>query len=224
MPRTAVVPSMTARFALVSGSGSVPDGARADCSVADVPDELLPEPRRARRSATRYEVAADRPTRAVLLSGLPSIMLVLVVVYLFATFFPALGALLLVVIPVAVIAALVVGAFRTRRIKLVVTDEVVKVTNGKAGTACLRSDIHTAVVVERFARRPLSPRTTNLILLNEQGRTLLMLGGLLWPVDVLRRVIAMVEPAEVVDVPGRQTPKTLAARFPRILERADPEP
>ena len=103
-------------------------------------------------------------------------------------------------------------------------DEVVKVTNGKAGTACLRSDIHTAVVVERFARRPLSPRTTNLILLNEQGRTLLMLGGLLWPMDVLRRVIAMVEPAEVVDVPGRQTPKTLAARFPRILERADPEP
>ena len=69
---------MTGRFALVSGSASVPDGARADGSVADVPDEPLSEPRRARRpSATRYEVAADRPTRAVLLSGLPSILLVL---------------------------------------------------------------------------------------------------------------------------------------------------
>ncbi len=118
--------------------------------MADVPDEPVPEPGRARPSATRYEVAADRPTRAVLLSGLPLILLVLVVVYLFATFFPALGALMLIVIPVAVIAALVAGAIRTRRITLVVTDEVVRITNGKAGTACLRSDIHTAVVVERF--------------------------------------------------------------------------
>jgi len=149
---------------------------------------------------------------------------VLVVTYLFATFFPAIGALLLIVIPVAVVAALVAGAVRTRRIRLMVTEEVVKVTNGKAGTACLRSEIQTAVVVERFARRPLSPRTTNLILLNDKGRTLLMLSGLLWPVHVLRRVIDMVEPAEAVDVPGRQTPKTLAARFPRILERAEPAP
>ena len=193
-------------------------------SVAVVPDESSPEPRRVGPGATRYEVSADRPARAVLLSGLPSILPVLVVTYLFATFFPALGALLLIVIPVAVVAALVAGAVRTRRIRLMVTEEVVKVTNGKAGTACLRSDIQTAVVVERFARRPLSPRTTNLVLLNDKGRTLLMLGGLLWPVDVLRRVIDVVEPAEVVDVPGRQTPKTLAAKFPRILERAEPEP
>ena len=192
--------------------------------MAGVPDEAVPEPRRASPGATRYEVAADRPARAVLLSGLPSILAVLVVIYLFATFFPALGALLLIVIPVAVIAALVAGAVRTRRIQLKVTEEVVKVTNGKAGTACLRSDIRTAVVVERFARRPLSPRTTNLVLLNDKGRTLLMLSGLLWPVDVLRRVIDMVEPAEVIEVPGRQTPKTLAGRFPNILERAEPEP
>ena len=192
--------------------------------MADVPDEAVPEPRRVNSSATHYEVSADRPARAVLLSGLPSILLVLVVTYLFATFFPALGALLLIVIPVAVIAALVAGAVRTRRIQLKVTEEVVKVTNGKAGTACLRSDITTAVLVERFARRPLSPRTTNLILLNDKGRTLLMLSGLLWPVDVLRRVIDMVEPAEVIDVPGRQTPKMLAASFPRILERAEPAP
>ena len=170
--------------------------------MADVPDEAVPEPRRAGLGASRYEVSADRPARAVLLSGLPSILLVLVVTYLFATFFPAIGALLLIVIPVAVVAALVAGAVRTRRIRLMVTEEVVKVTNGKAGTACLRSDIQTAVVVERFARRPLSPRTTNLILLNDKGRTLLMLSGLLWPVDVLRRVIDMVEPAEVVDVSG----------------------
>lgn len=192
--------------------------------MADVPDDAVPEPKRASPGSTRFEVSADRPARAVLLSGLPSILLVLVVTYLFATFFPAIGALLLIVIPVAVVAALVAGAVRTRRIRLMVTEEVVKVTNGKAGTACLRSDIQTAVVVERFARRPLSPRTTNLILLNDKGRTLLMLSGLLWPVDVLRRVIDMVEPAEVVDVPGRQTPKTLSARFPRILERAEPEP
>jgi hypothetical protein len=192
--------------------------------VADVPDEAVPEPRRAGLGASRYEVSADRPARAVLLSGLPSILLVLVVTYLFATFFPAIGALLLIVIPVAVVAALVAGAVRTRRIRLMVTGEVVKVTNGKAGTACLRSEIQTAVVVERFARRPLSPRTTNLILLNDKGRTLLMLSGLLWPVHVLRRVIDVVEPAEAVDVPGRQTPKTLAARFPRILERAEPAP
>lgn len=151
------------------------------------------------------------------------ILLVLVVVYLFATFFPALGAPLLIAVPAAVVAALAVGAVRTRRIRLVVTDEVVKITNGKTGAACNRSDIHTAVLVERFARRPLSPRTTNVILLDTQGRTLLMLGGLLWPVDVLERVISMVEPAEVVRVPGRQTPKTLAAKYPRILERADPE-
>lgn len=203
---------------------SIPDLDRANGSVADVPDEPVPEPGRARPSATRYEVAADRPTRAVLLSGLPLILLVLVVVYLFATFFPALGALMLIVIPVAVVAALVAGAIRTRRITLVVTDEVVRITNGKAGTACLRSDIHTAVVVEQFSRRPLAPRTTNLILLDGQGRTLLMLGGLLWPVDVLRRVITMTEPAEVIEVAGRQTPRTLAARFPRILQRANPEP
>lgn len=168
--------------------------------MADVPDDAVPEPKRASPGSTRFEVSADRPARAVLLSGLPSILLVLVVTYLFATFFPAIGALLLIVIPVAVVAALVAGAVRTRRIRL------------------------TAVVVERFARRPLSPRTTNLILLNDKGRTLLMLSGLLWPVDVLRRVIDMVEPAEAVDVPGRQTPKTLAARFPRILERAEPAP
>src|SRR5664279_1606381 len=142
----------------------------------------------------------------------------LFVVYVFAVLFPTIGVLLLITTPLAVIAALAVAGIRARRVHLVVSDELVQVTNGQTGVTCERRYIKTAILVERFARRPLSTRPTNLIFLDAQGRTLLMLAGMLWPADVLERVIATVDPADVVRMPGRQTPKTLAARFPRILD------
>ena len=168
-------------------------------------------------------MAALRPVRAMLISGLPLILLMLFVVYVFAVLFPTIGVLLLITTPLAVIAALAVAGIRARRVHLVVSDELVQVTNGQTGVTCERRYIKTAILVERFARRPLSTRATNLIFLDAQGRTLLMLAGMLWPADVLERVVATVDPADVVRMPGRQTPKTLAARFPRILDRADGE-
>jgi hypothetical protein len=124
-------------------------------------------------------------------------------------------------VPLAVIAALTIGGARARMIRLSVTDEVVRVSNGKAEIACARSHVVSAVLVERLARRRLAPATTDLILLERNGRSVLLLSGLLWPPPILEQVIAIVVPNAVERVSGRQTPASLTARFPRILDDAD---
>ena len=69
-----------------------------------------------------------------------------------------------------------------------------------------------------LARRRFRARTTDLILLDRDGRTALLLSGTLWPPAVLERVIDTLGPVPVERVTGKQTPASLAARYPRILQ------
>ena len=92
-----------------------------------------------RTTKTLLKVNTPRPTAAVFSTAWPAILLVLVVAFLFAMLFPVLGVLLLVTAPPAVLIAFAVAAFKARKIRLTVTDEVVRVSNGKAGYACDRA-------------------------------------------------------------------------------------
>lgn len=180
--------------------------------------------REVRRPEEVFEVSPPAPVRAMLLNGWPMAAAVIVLLGAFAVFFPALGAFLIFFTPLAIGAAFLVGAVRVRGIRLRVTDEVVQVTNGKAGAGCDRTQIRTAVLVDSFSRRRTLPRRTDLILLDPHGRALLLLAGLLWPREVLEDVIDLLIPVDVVRVPGRHTPKTLARRFPRLLEPVPGQP
>ena len=157
----------------------------------------------------------------MLANGWPMILLVLVVAYLFAMFFPALGGLLLIGAPLGIFAALAAATMRARNIRLTFTDEVIRVTSGKEGFATDREHVHSAVLVESFARRRIGIRTTDLILLDQQGRTALLLSGLLWPPALLERVLDILAVVPVERVEGRQSPDSLALRYPRILQRTD---
>jgi hypothetical protein len=136
-------------------------------------------------------------------------------------FFPALGGLLLIVTPIAVVAALVAAGMRARKIRLTVTEDVIAVSSGKSGIACDRSHVQSAVLVEDFVRRRLGPRTESLILLDRDGKTALMLYGLLWPPAVLQRVIALMPDVPLERIEGKQTPESLAVRYPNILQNTD---
>jgi len=150
----------------------------------------------------------------------PVIFSVLLLGYLFALLFPPIAALMLFAVPIAVGAALLLAAAAARKIRLTVTDEEVRVANSKAAIACDRSHVLSAVLVASLARRWLEPRTTDLILLDRTGRCALLLSGRLWPPAVLEQVLGLLEP-EIVRVSGKQTPLSLAARFPNILQNMD---
>jgi hypothetical protein len=166
-------------------------------------------------------VRAPHPVRSVFSTGWPMILLILVVAYLFALFFPALGGLLLIAAPLAVFAAFAAAVLRARNITLWVTDEVIRVTSGKAGNACDREHVEKAVLVEDLAHRRLVPRTEDLILLDRDGRTALLLSGLLWPPAVLEQVIDLIRPVPVERVEGKQTLASLSSRYPRIAQRTE---
>ena len=70
-------------------------------------------------------------------------------------------------------------------------------------------------------RRWWSPRTTSLILLDRDGRTALLLSGLLWPPAVLEQVIELMPDVPLERLEGKQSPSSLAARYPMILENTD---
>ena len=187
-----------------------------------MPDDLGPDQRlQGVRRGPLLDIPAPRPFRALLITGWPPIVLALLVSYLAALFFPLLAGLLLFGVPLAILAALTIGAARARRIHLTVTDELVRVSNGKAEIACARSHVVSAVLVERLARRRLAPATTDLILLERNGRSALLLSGLLWPPEILEQVVAIVAPNAIERVSGKQTPASLEARFPQILQDAD---
>jgi len=180
-------------------------------------DQQLSRPER----RVLLDVGTPQPMKAMAFNSWPLIAGVLVVSYLVAMFFPAIGGLLLITIPIVVVAALVVGGLQAKKIRLTVTDDVIKVSNGKSGNACDRSHVQSAVLVERFARRKWSPRTTTLILLDRDGRNALLLSGLLWPPAVLDQVIDLMPGVPVERLEGTQSPYTLAARYPKILQNTD---
>ena len=150
----------------------------------------------------------------------PVTFAVLLAAYLFALLFPSVGALMLIAAPVAVGGALLLAANAARKIRLTVTEEEVRVANTKAAIACDRSHVVSAVLVESLARRWLEPRTTDLILLDRTGRCALLLSGRLWPPAVLEQVLGLITP-EIIRLTGKQTPLSLAAKFPHILENMD---
>ncbi len=188
--------------------------------------EPVPPPRVGRRSdppvphktETLLKVNTPRPTPAVFSSAWPAILLVLLASFLFAMLFPSLGVLLLVTAPPAVFIAFAVAAIKARKIRLTVTDEVVKVSNGKAGYACDRSQVRSALLVSKLRRRVLAPRTTDLFLLDGEGSSVMMLSGRLWPPTLLEQVIDIVTPNEVQRLPGPESLASLQTRFPRILK------
>ncbi len=190
-------------------------------------NEPVPPPRVGRRAdpqvphttTTLLKVNTPRPTGAVFGRAWPVIVLTLLVCFLFASFFPSLGTLLLVTAPPAVLIAFAVAAIKARRIRLTVTDEVVRVSNGKAGYACDRSQVQSALLVSKLRRRVLAPRTTDLFLLDGEGASVMMLSGRLWPPGVLEQVIDIVTPNEVQRLPGPASLTSLQTRFPRILKR-----
>ena len=167
------------------------------------------------------DVSTPQPMKAMAFNSWPVIAAVLIASYLVAVLFPAIGGLLLITVPIAVIAALVLGGFQAKKIRLTVTEDMIKVSNGKTGNACDRSHVHSAVLVESFARRKWSPRTTTLILLDRDGRNALLLSGLLWPPAVLDQVIDLMPGVPVERLEGTQSPYTLAARYPKILQNTD---
>ncbi len=182
-----------------------------------VPDQQISRPNR----GVLLDVGTPQPMKAMAFNSWPLIIGVLAASYLAALFFPAVAGLLLLVMPVAVIAALVAGGMRAKKIRLTVTEEMIKVSNGKDGNACARSHVQSAVLVESFARRRWSPRTATLILLDRDGRNALLLSGLLWPPAVLEQVIRLMPDVPVERLEGTQTPYTLAARYPKILQNTD---
>ena len=101
-------------------------------SVTDVSDESAPDQRLGRsRRGPLLDVGVPYPIRSVLATGWPMILLVLVLAYLFAIFFPVLGGLLLIAVPLAIFAAVVAGTLRARSIRLIVTEDVIRVSSGK---------------------------------------------------------------------------------------------
>ena len=101
-------------------------------------------------------------------------------------------------------------------------------SNGKAGYACARSHVQSAVLVARFARRVVAPRTTDLILLDRDGRKALLLSGLLWPATVLEQVIDLM-PEPVQRLPGRSPrrhccPLPESCRTPTAAKGTDDSP
>lgn len=157
-------------------------------------------------------------------TGWPMIFTVLLLAYLFALLFPSVGALMLFGAPLAVGAALVLAAVSAGKITLTVTEEEVRVANNRAAIACDRSHVTAAVLVEKLSRRWFAPRTTDLILLDRTGRCALLLSGRLWPPAVLDQVLDLITPASVDRVGGKQTPLSLTARYPHILENMDGTP
>ena len=188
--------------------------------------EPVPPPRVGRRSdppvapSTKpsFKVNTPRPTSAVFSTAWPVILLALAGSYLFATLFPALGALLLVTAPPAVIIAFAIAAIKARNIRLTVTDEVVRVSNGKAGYSCDRTQVQSALLVSKMKRRMLAPRTTDLFLLAGDGNSVMMLSGRLWPADILEQVIEIVAPNAVQRLPGPESLASLQNRFPQLLK------
>ena len=188
-------------------------------------NEPVPPPRVGRRSdpplphntKPLFRVSTPRPTAAVFSTAWPVILLALVASYLFATLFPSLGALLLVSVPPAVLVAFGSAVFKARSIRLTVTDETVRVSNGQAGYSCNRSDVRSAVLVSKLKRRMLAPRTTDLFLLDGDGSSVMMLSGRLWPATLVEEVIDVITPADVQRLPGPESLPSLHARFPRLL-------
>ena len=185
-------------------------------SEDSIPEQLSQPKRR-----VLLDVGTPQPIKSMAFNSWPLIAGVLVASYLFAMIFPAIGGLLLITVPLALIAALVYGGFQARKIRLTVTDDMIKVSNGKLGNACDRSHVHSAVLVESFARRKWSPRTETLILLDRDGRNALLLSGLLWPPAVLEQVIDLMPGVPVERLEGAQSPYSLAARYPKILQNTD---
>ncbi len=193
----------------------VPDSGSVDSGPADS------EPPRSARPRTLLAVRAPSPFVSVLITGWPVIAIVLAASYLFATLFPALGGLLLIGAPVAVLGSMGIAAWRVSRIGLTVTDEVVRVSDGKNGHAADRSEVRSALLVESLARKRFGRRTTDLILLDRDGRCALLLSGSLWPPAILEQVIDLLPTVPLERLEGRQTPLTLAARYPKILQNSD---
>ena len=187
--------------------------------MSRVPEESAPDQRVDRdRSELLLDVGVPQPMRAMLFNSWPLILAALVLSYLAAMFFPAIGGLLLIGTPIAIVAALVAAGSRAKKIRLRVTDEMMSVSNGKGGFACDRSAVRSAVLVESLARRRFGIRTQSLILLDEQGRTAFMLNGLLWPPAVIDSVIRLMPGVPLERLEGKQSPETLAARYPNILK------
>lgn len=157
-------------------------------------------------------------------NGWPIAVGILVIAAVFAFFFPLLGILLAVSTPLAVLAAFFYGMTRARLIRVQVSDDVITVGNGKAGNACDRAEIRTAVVVQGLRRRPTLPRTTDLVLLDARGRTLLLVPGLLFAADTFDDIIDLIRPATVERLSGPFSPEQLAQRYPLILHTADGRP
>lgn len=158
------------------------------------------------------------------LNGWPVAVGLLVIVVIFAFFFPLLGILLAVSTPLAILAAYFYGMTRARLIRVQVTDDVITVGNAKTGNSCDRSEVHTAVVVQGLRRRATLPRTTDLILLDARGRTLLLVPGLLFAAETFDDIIDLIRPATVDRLSGAFRPESLTERYPLILHTADGRP
>lgn len=171
-----------------------------------------------------YERYADHPYRAMAGNGWPIALGLLLIAVVFAFFFPLLGILLAVSTPLAILAAFFYGMTRARLIRVQVSDDVVSVGNGKDGNACDRAEIRTAVVVSGLRRRATLPRTTDLILLDGRGRTLLLVPGLLFNAETFDDIIDLIRPATVERLTGTFTPESLTTRYPLILHTADGRP
>ncbi len=171
-----------------------------------------------------YERSADHPYRAMALNGWPIALGLLVIAVIFAFFFPLLGILLAVSTPLAILAAYFYGMTRARLIRVQVSDDVVSVSNGKTGNACDRAEIRTAVIVQGLRRRVTLPRTTDLILLDARGRTLLLVPGLLFAAETFDDIVDLIRPATVDRLSGAFTPESLTERYPLILHTADGRP
>lgn len=167
------------------------------------------------------DVGTPQPMKAMAFNSWPVLLAVLAASYLAAVFFPAIAGLLLVTVPIAVIAALIAGGVRAKKIRLTVTDDMIKVSNGKDGNACARSHVVSALLVESFARRRWSPRTSTMILLDRDGRNALLLSGLLWPPAILEQVIDLMPGVPVERLEGNQSPESLVRRYPKILQNTD---
>lgn len=157
----------------------------------------------------------------MLLTGWPVMLLIVLLAFVVGVLFPVLAAPVIIAAPLAVAGAFTVAAIKARGIRLVVTPEVVRVTSGKDGVSCDRSHVERIVLVENLKRRPLAPRSPDLMLLDKGGRTVLLLSGLLWPLAILEQVIAALAPLPAERVPGPQTALSLIARYPSIFVSPD---
>ena len=162
------------------------------------------------------DVKPARSGRTILLTGWPVMLVIVVAAIVLGGFFPGLAGLLVVGTPLAVIGAFAVATIKARTIRLTVTGEVVRVSSGKSGITCDRDDIDRMVLVESLKRRKLVPRAPALILLDNTGHAILLLDGLLWPGDVLERVVALLTPIPT-DRREANTTASLAAVYPGIF-------